>query len=139
MREDMKSLFRSLASIPREIVENTLLFILPVSWGKRYLDWRLESCDARRIHRRILILTKMISVSERAGDIRAAEVAARHILSIDPEDLCVPVELAIILEKQGRLSEARQLYQRIVAAPSVSAAYRAKALSEVERLTALEG
>jgi Tfp pilus assembly protein PilF len=81
----------------------------------------------------------MISVSERAGDIRAAEVAARHILSIDPEDLCVPVELAIILEKQGRLSEARQLYQRIVAAPSVSAAYRAKALSEVERLTALEG
>jgi hypothetical protein len=135
----MKSLLRSLASIPREIVENALLFVLPVAWGKRYLDWRFESCDARRIHRRILILTKMISVSERAGDIRAAEAAARHILSIDPEDMCVPVELAIILEKQGRLFEAKQLYQRIVAAPSVSAAYRAKAFSEVERLNALEG
>lgn len=135
----MKRLLRSLASIPREIVENTLLFVLPVAWEKRYLDWQIESCDARRIHRRILLLTKMISVSERAGDIGAAEVAARQILSIDPGDMFVPVELAIILEKQGRFLEAKQLYQRIVAAPTVSAAYRAKAVSEVERLNALEG
>lgn len=136
---NMKSILRSLAAIGREIPENICLRILPVKWSKRYLYGKLDNCGALRIDRRVLLLTKLISVASRAGEIGNAEKAAREILSIMPDDPWSPVELAMILEKQGRLSEAKELYQRILTAPSASAAFRAKASSEVERLTALEG
>jgi Flp pilus assembly protein TadD len=104
-----------------------------------YLDRQLARRDVLKVNRRALLLTKMLMVAERMGDLGSAEQAARELLRIVPDDPWTPIELAIILEKQGRSLEAKQLYQRVSQDPSVSAATRAKASSEVERLNALEG
>ncbi len=134
----MNSRWRALGTIAREITEDICVWILPVKWIKSYLDRQLDSCDVLRVDRRALLLTKMMLVANRAGDLGSAEKAARDILSINPDDPWTPIELAMILEKQGRYSEAKQLYQRISEEPHLTAPYRAKASSEVERLTALE-
>src|SRR5260370_23877502 len=113
MERNVKNRCRALASIAREIVEDICLWVFPAKWGKEYLDRQLDGCDVLRVERRVLWLTKMISVADKAGDVGSAEKAAREILSIIPDDPWIPIELAMILEKTGRLSEARQLYQRI--------------------------
>src|SRR4051812_40479608 len=109
----MNEVSRTVASVLREIAETIGARVLPIKWGQLYFERQLAKCEVSRVDRRSVLLSRLIVVANRRGDLITAETAARTVLQLVPDDPWAPIELATILEKQGRLVEAKELYERM--------------------------
>lgn len=130
----MRAIARVIGAFARVLFEDVFLAWAPTAVCRRYIQKRLARDVAPGRH--ALLLHRLALLEQRAGDLDASESAFRGLLVTNPDDPWVPIELAMILERKGRLEEARVLYLRVADREDHSEEFRQKARAEAARIEA---
>lgn len=101
-----------------------------------------QPAEARRTYDELLreqpdfapALIGLAALQASSGELEGAAQGLRRALDLDPRQLNARFNLAQVLERQQRLSEARLEYQRLAQAPETPATLRAEARRRLETL-----
>lgn len=101
-----------------------------------------QPAEARRTYEELLrekadyapALIGLAALQASSGDLDAAALGLRKALELDPRQLNARFNLAQVLERQQRLSEARMEYERLAEAKDTPSGLRAEARRRLEAL-----
>ncbi len=138
LTDRLRALGWAVGGLVRELFE-LLLPLWPARWARRYLNWRLANTSKLETRewveaRQALLFSKLIDVEERAGDLEAAECAAREIMKIRPGNPDAAINVAMVLEKRGQRHAARKLYLEAATSKEVEEGFRKELLQRADEL-----
>src|SRR5256885_2138068 len=99
----MGRMFKVVASLTRQMCEGAIVAVGPIDWARRHLHARLSTVSS--VASRALLLQRLLNLENRGGNWLAVESVARELLNLCPDDAWTQIELALVLERLGKIRE----------------------------------